>query len=324
MANQENAHAIPNPPDLVQAIAHAARQNNPNEYRNLLEQFLQANAPAQPAAPAPALAQANMQAPRPRLPDPPKPEFFQGRSDKPPTAKSWLFSVNAYLASWPEMNEASKVAMAAAFLRENAAVWWEHLQENVQSGHREPITTCAEFAKALQAQFGGHDREKNARDLLATLTQTHSVQAYTKRFQELLIMIGRERYTDSEMQHRYVFGLKPWLQQIVKADEPDSLEDTMRKAERIASVRVVGAPHRKSGRDIYRNQGRFKGNSHGNSDNLEAGPAPMDCDQVTVSRPKLTAEEKERLRKNNGCFYCREENVSHSARNCPQKNNRSN
>ena len=47
------------------------------------------------------------------------------------------------------------------------------------------------------------------------------------------------------------------------------------------------------------------------------GPEPMDIGSM-VGQP-LTAEQKEHLRKNKGCFYCWKTNAGHLSFNCPEK-----
>jgi hypothetical protein len=41
--------------------------------------------------------------------------------------------------------------------------------------------------------------------------------------------------------------------------------------------------------------------------------------QSPKNYPSLSKEEREKLVKNNGCFYCRKIGADHSARNCPEK-----
>ena len=61
--------------------------------------------------------------------------------------------------------------------------------------------------------------------------------------------------------------------------------------------------------------------------NIRRG-APMDVDsfdrrnQKYRNQPSLSNEEREKLVKNNGCFYCRKNNAEHTARNCPKKKTR--
>ena len=98
-----------------------------------------------------------------------------------------------------------------------------------------------QFETALIEQFGGYDTAERVRDLLATMRQLSSVEMYTRRFREVLLLLGGENYLDAEMRHKYILGLKPWVQRLVKIQSPESLDQAMRIAESIDRVRVSGA-----------------------------------------------------------------------------------
>lgn len=249
---------------------------------------------------------------RHRLPEPPKPEFFFGTDGKHPLVRTWLFQLRQYFRLWPTMADSEKLNYAVTLLRSHAMNWWEQQEQLIRLGTAEEFDSFDKFERAITAQFGGFDTVEKARDILASMRQVSSVETYARRFREALLLLGADNYLDSDMCHRFILGLKPWVQRLVKIEAPDTLDKAMQMAERIDRVRVSG-PDRTSG--------------HTHARTNSTGPSqitPMDIDTITPdkSRPrfkKLTDKEKQQLIQNNGCFYCRKPNAGHTSRNCPEK-----
>ena len=196
-----------------------------------------------------------------------------------------------------------------------------------------------QFEAALIEQFGGYDTAERARDLLATLRQLSSVEMYTRRFREVLLLLGGENYLDAEMRHKYILGLKPWVQRLVKIQAPDSLDQAIRIAESIDRVRVPGADRaqnredRNTGADFetvvetvfetYRPLAHHAaGIPQNNAAPLDSTPMDVDAifsDPSAGRRKPLTDRERKYLYDNRGCFFCRKPNAGHTARTCPEK-----
>lgn len=246
-----------------------------------------------------------------RAPEPPKPEFFFGSQDKPPLVRTWLYQIEQYFRLWPTMTDGDKINHAVTLLRSHAMNWWQQMQSLARMGTVEEVCTFEQFKTAIEAQFGGFETTERARDLLASLRQVSSVENYVRRFREALLLLGDGNYLDADMRHRFVLGLKPWIQRVVRIEAPETLREAMELAERIGRVRVTGLDYGPSG--------------SGNSAPRTVPPVPMEVDAITASSPnpsgrkKLTDREREYLRKNNGCFYCRKINAGHDSRNCPEK-----
>ena len=60
-----------------------------------------------------------------------------------------------------------------------------------------------------------------------------------------------------------------------------------------------------------------QGSGAGAGTGAGSGPEPMEIG--SIQRKPLNQKEIARLRMNKGCFYCRQENARHIAKNCPLK-----
>ena len=68
---------------------------------------------------------------------------------------------------------------------------------------------------------------------------------------------------------------------------------------------------------MYKTPPSGSGSGAGAGTGAGSGPEPMEIG--SIQRKPLTKQEMARLRANKGCFYCRQENAGHIARNCPMK-----
>ena len=296
--------------DLAAALHQAAVAHDETAFMNLLQGHVQFSPGPSPDAPEPAIGLQSLL--RSRLPEPPKPEFFFGADNKHPLVRTWLFQLRQYFRLWPTLGDSDKVHYAVTLLRAHAMNWWEQQEQLIRLGTAEDIDSFEKFEQAITKQFGGFDTVERARDILANMRQVSSVETYVRRFREALLLLGADHYLDSDMCHRFILGLKPWVQRLVKIEAPDSLDKAMQMAERIDRVRVSG-PDRFSSHTNSRNQHSNQAHSSG---------TPMDIDAITPDRPrfrKLTDKEKQQLIQNEGCFYCRKHHAGHTSRNCPEK-----
>ena len=301
------AQVFQNLPDLAAALHQAAVAQDQNAFMALLQANVNPPAaePAPQPVPEPGVGLQNVL--RPRLPEPPKPEFFTGADNKPPLVRTWLAQLRRYFRLWPALADSDKIIYAVNLLRSHALNWWEQQEQLIRIGQSEEYDTFQKFEEAITKQFGGFDVADRARDILANLKQLSSAEIYARRYREALLLLGADNYLDADMCHRFIRGLKPWLQRLVKMEAPKTLEDAMLVACRIDRVRVT-APDQHSGHSGSRGPPQ------------EAPQAtPMEIDAIRPKFKKLTEAEKKRLMDTNGCFYCRKENAGHTSRNCPEK-----
>jgi hypothetical protein len=100
--------------------------------------------------------------------------------------------------------------------------------------------------------------------------------------------------------HTYIKGLKPNVASLVAMSRPTTLLEAQQSADTADSIQFQHLPRRNF--DQPRPRPDYK------------GPTPMDIDAIS----KLTDSERERLRKNGGCFRCRK--TGHLARDCTLTN----
>ena len=293
--------------DLAAALHQASVAQDSVTFMNLLRENVQ----MQPNPQDPSGTSVGLQALlRHRLPEPPKPECFFGTDNEQPQVRTWLFQLRQYFRLWPTMDDSEKINYAVTLLRSHAMNWWEQQEQRIRLGTIADFSSFVEFEQEITKQFGGFDSVERARDILANMRQASSVEAYVRQFREALLLLGADNYLDSDMCHRFILGLKPWIQKLVKIEAPATLDKAMQMAERIDRVRE-SAPDRISSNTDSRNL-----------HNHQAQTTPMEIDAITPDKPrfrKLTDEEKHTLIQNEGCFYCRKPRAGHTSRNCPDK-----
>lgn len=271
------------------------------------------------AANAPAAHAAGRAAPRPSKP--PKPDTFSGRTDAN-AIRAWVAQVNNYFTAVHEPAD-SRLSYGVALLRDNALLWWQSLAE------AERPATWETLADQLVRYFAPLSATIVARDALAKLQQRSSVKAYTNEFKRLLLNIPD--MSENEKLDRYRRGLKTQVRLHVVFANPETFEQTCLLAEQIDSIIYMHRPTNPNP-GANRVYDPFAASTStavpmeigavGQPGAPPAPPAPPSYADVVGGRtapkfPKLTPEEKSRLMKENGCFYCRQ--AGHRAAQCPVK-----
>jgi hypothetical protein len=222
---------------------------------------------------------------------PSKPEPFTGKRGE--SIDAWIFQVEQYMFI-SKVEESQRIMLAASFLKEHAALWWRNVyQENAQNG---TTWTWHDFALNLRTQFRPVNATKLARDRLANLRQTQSVQAYVHAYRSLILDIPD--MAENEKLDRFVRGLKERVRKEVELRDPTSLDEAIKIADRVDAITY---------------NWRYPESEKLRTEAM--GPTPMEID--AIRRPSLTTEERERLRRTGSCFYCREQ--GHMAAKCPKK-----
>jgi hypothetical protein len=239
-----------------------------------------------------------------------KPKVFDG-ADKtdPNSVENFVYAMELYFQA-AHIDPADQLATASSFCTGPALA--------LIRSSTATLTNWDSLKQVLRAQFTPVNLSATIRDKLERLRQTTSVQQYTYQFQ--LHAIHDPTLTEQDKKRLFIKGLKPNLQLLttMKDDPTTTFAALTQYAERLDTVAYQAKSTLLSGpRQEMRKQ---------NIGRPFPGPQPMDLDAAEITeanalfaRSRLTSEEKQKLMRNNGCFFCRKENVSHRASNCPNK-----
>ncbi len=131
-----------------------------------------------------------------------------------------------------------------------------------------------------------------------------------------------DEIADAKYKHKYNKMLKAPIRTKLKIEDPATLRDAMRIAERLDRVQYPQEGERSSSdTDEYE---EFVGNTTQVADPFvmpsDDGPTPMELGAIMARRGrKLTDAERSWLYDNYGCFYCRKPYACHKALNCPKR-----
>lgn len=229
---------------------------------------------------------------------------------------SWGFQVNDYLDNaGAHLPETQKIVYAASLLRGHAQKWWQYRKIGAKDNSEVMPSTWQQLREELESTYKPINDARLARDKLATLRQTGSVQALIYAFRTLCLRIPD--MNEGEKMDRFLRALKPHIQKELEVKEVTKFEDACLMAERIDRITYAGNKGNQRSGNTYRTTERAT-SAH--------GPTPMELGALNASsrrdgsKPryqKLTPEEREELRRTGRCFYCRQPN--HRALDCPQR-----
>lgn len=246
---------------------------------------------------------------------PPKPEKYNGSVGK---ADQWTFEVEKFFECCG-IQDPQRVPFAGALLSGNAAIWWRSVCQEAQ----EPITTWAAFKADLIYNFKHLDDVKLARDRLRSLAQRTSVSAYYADFTRAIFQIPG--ITEEEKMDRFMAGLKPALRREILLREPTTFKDLAKMASKLDTLLFVvdRRSHLTSGQARSQMQtGRFSNyrQSASSATPMELGAiqaGPSTSKAAAYPRNQLSSADRDKLRREGRCFYCRE--LGHVADRCPKK-----
>jgi hypothetical protein len=227
------------------------------------------------------------------------PPTFSGekKSDKiNPT--EWLFLVEEYLKLHKNTGDDEAVRFAGTLLTEAAASWWVSFRPENQH------ITWTSFKDALTKEFQDINEGRNARDALVALRQnSRSVETYASEYRAIM-----RKLPNMDTGDRVYF----FTQGLANASTRREVEirrcRTLDEAVQVAHSADNARSPDPIARDIQ----------------------PMDVDLNAVrpwnaprntprNRAQLSEREREELRRNGGCFYCRLPNAGHVSRFCPNR-----
>ncbi len=161
---------------------------------------------------------------------PSKPTRFNVALGSDPTV--WLFQFKQY-AELSNVAVNQRPKLAATYLDDKAATWWMHLVSQQPNNNADAITWQM-FYDGLLAAFKPVNSKKIARNKLAVLKQTHSVQKYNDEFRTTCRDI--DDMNEAEKLDRYMRGLKPSIRERVELSQPTIVNDAMSRAHTIDSI----------------------------------------------------------------------------------------
>ena len=181
---------------------------------------------------------------------------------------------------------ADQVKFAGGLLEGNPASWWLTVHGIIETL---PVGEQWEaFENQIKAHFQPINTAVDARTRLDQIRQRTSVLVYNTEFREIMLQLPN--MDEADRIHAYLKGLKPAVANQVAMQQPTELLVAQSLANTADTIQFQHLPrrsvfnHRPVERPTHRAEYR--------------GPAPMDLDAIG----KLTNEERERLRKNGGCF----------------------
>ena len=192
---------------------------------------------------------------------------------------------------------ADRITFAATFFKDQAALWWRAYYQTQNWATAAP--TWDDFLTTLRRQFTPVNTSLSAYDRLQRLSQKASVNAYNHEFRGLMLELP-DMDAATRMNY-YMKGLKETIRPFVAMQTPADLAAAETIAKRVDAV-------------TYKPQNHISGFRPRSNYQTPGGATPMELDAIG----KLTDAERDRLRKNGGCFRCRK--TGHLARDCPLPN----
>ena len=203
----------------------------------------------------------------------------------------------------------SQIIFVITLLEDAAAQWALPFVERNDA----ILDDLEKFTEAFYLMFGEQNPQRRAQDALRSLRQRDgTVAEYASAFRLQSVESG---WNDTALTNQFYWGLSEAVKdQLLRLDEPSSLEDLIR-----LSLRV---DDRLSQRRSQRPYGQFGTAGRGYStrppnEGSITGRAPM---QLDATRKPLTAMEKADRRAKGLCMYCGVK--GHFVAQCPAKENR--
>jgi hypothetical protein len=202
-----------------------------------------------------------------------------------------------------EIRNVDKVNFAASYLKKSAATWWMVEYQRAETAGQD--LDWEVLAQRLQSRFKPRNADTAAREKLERLQQTGSVSAYSHAFR--LLMQDLPDMHEGDRLHNYMRGLKEAVSLQVGLQGPLTVQEAEAMAE---TVDAILNTHRR----MRLGKGSYSMPTLRPSRN-PGGVTPMELD--TIGRKALTDKDRDRLRKEGKCFYCRE--GKHLAKDCPDR-----
>lgn len=233
---------------------------------------------------------------------PQKPEPYTGIVDAE-TCLNFVDSFEEYYTIL-SLNDKHWVSYVVLSLTQDARSWWRTSGLTLE-------TTWTIFRETFIARFTPPDAANRARELLKALKQgRQSVAAYTNEFRRHLRLIPKMDKDDALFE--YLRGLEKETSKQVRLRQPANLDAAITEATIIHTILFPdGIPQ------ILASPKTTPEPMAMELDNLrlELNALRQQVRQSYSSIPKLSNQERDRLRLRGACFKCRKD--GHMARECP-------
>jgi hypothetical protein len=244
-----------------------------------------------------------------------KPDKFDGKDTSIATVTAWAFSVEEYM-ELAEIPDGKQTRLAATWLSDNAKVWYINTYKDVK-----PLPNLEAFIKAFKEQHLTAHSKADVIRRAETIRQgtQRGANEYSTEFKMLVHQLGnKSNEPDAWVTRHYLRGLDRIVREglIPHLVEEDTLDSLIKKAANIARNVEFGKSLDQSFRSSTpRSSSTLSTRSSAN------GSLSTPTKSATGKKytSKLSDADREYLRNNNGCFWCRKINVDHMATNCPDR-----
>jgi hypothetical protein len=225
-----------------------------------------------------------------------KPGTYEGERQTA-TIDGWIRSLERYFEC-NRADDTKKILFASSLLRGPADIWWRSM-EKLEDDKK--ITTWATFKSKLEERFKHKNAHREARNRLANLKQTTTVQTYIDQFH--MIHLELPDITEDELLDRFIRGLKPAVQTHVLGQDPLWLSQAEHQAlvfENAHSVQAINNPQPMD-LDVIRQQQRNEPLRCYNCGGI--GHLQRVCPSNRNQQPRYNNRQQPRY--NNGGYYNR-------------------
>lgn len=225
-----------------------------------------------------------------------KPEIQTYRGSRRPEALiAFLSKLENAFQIKGYVSDQQKITYFARHLEDSAQVWWNAFQGKALEWTYEHVIVL--FKEAfLDANY-----EITLKKRLFASKQVGSVASYVSFFRETLLQLKNDYASNELYKDLFLFGLKPFVESQVRAQQPASLESAITIALEIGSV--SGSTKGTGGHTSK----RFRETSHGE---------PMEVDQLEIDEVDIQNAREKRYDKYK-CYYCQQ--YGHVKKDCTKR-----
>ncbi|ETW84763.1 hypothetical protein HETIRDRAFT_311919 [Heterobasidion irregulare TC 32-1] len=248
-----------------------------------------------------------------------KPKDFDGTRSK---YREWIYECHMYILANPTKydTDKDKTLMVLSYMREGTASLFaqkyyfdRELREYKATETRKTWGTFKDFLKELATAFKDESLEQKARQKLFTMRM--GKQSADEFVMDYLMTAGESGFDLESTVDYFRRAIHPEiLKQIYRLpDMPTTMDDWVKYTRRFDNQwRELQSIKSSVPSAAVRSSNPFRYNSSNAPSSMNNSVVPMAVDLV---RTTLTDEERNRLRMEGGCFYCRQKR--HMANQCP-------